>query len=389
MKATKIAVIGAGAFGGWTALELQRRGAHVTLVDAWGPGHARASSGGETRVIRATYGTRDIYTRMAVRAMERWREYDAACGTELFRQTGVLWLIRADDGFAAASVAALGAAGLPVGEFSRRGAAARFPQIAFDDVESILWEPAAGYVFAHRACAHVVERFIAEGGEYRQAAVVAPVEIGGGPMRRVALEGLGILEADAFVFACGPWLGTLFPDVVGSFVTPTRQEVYYFGTPAGDARFQDPALPVWLDYGSRVMYGIPGHGTRGFKIADDSPGPPMDPTTASRDVTAPGIAAAEAFLARRFPALAGAPLVGSEVCQYEATPDADFIIDHHPGASNVWIAGGGSGHAFKMGPALGEMIAPCVLGTGPEPDLTFSLARFAKPPAGGWQAKWS
>ena len=381
-----IAVIGAGAFGGWTALALRRRGARVTLVDAWGPGNTRSSSGGETRVIRATYGTRDIYTKMAMRAMELWRDYDV--DRTLLRTAGVLWMLQRDDGFGRASVETLRASGLRIDELTPRDAAARFPQIDMGRVTSALWEPDAGYLFARRACASVVERFVAEGGEYRQSAATAPVALDGRSLTRLPLQGGGALDADAFVFACGPWLGSLFPDTLGSLVSVTRQEVYYFGTPAGDARFVDPAMPVWLDYGERVMYGIPGNAYRGFKIADDTSGPPMDPTTGSRDVTAAGVAAVRTFLERRFPALAGAPLLGSEICQYESTPDAHFVIDRHPAAENVWIAGGGSGHGFKMGPAIGEHLATCVLDAG-DVYAPFTLGRFARPPAGGWEKKWS
>jgi glycine/D-amino acid oxidase-like deaminating enzyme len=180
----------------------------------------------------------------------------------------------------------------------------------------------------------------------------------------------------------------MFPDAVGKRVTPTRQEVYYFGTPPGDARFLDPAMPVWVDYRERLIYGIPGNANRGFKVADDTAGPAFDPTDGTRDATAAGIAAARAFLAIRFPELAGAPLLGSEVCQYEASPDSHFVIDRHPIDANVWIAGGGSGHGFKMGPALGEMLASYVLGTA-TPDPQFGLARLASTPAGGWESKWS
>jgi monomeric sarcosine oxidase len=379
-----VAVIGAGAFGGWTALALAKRGARVTLVDAWGPGHVRSSSGGETRVIRATYGSHAIYTAMAARALRMWRESGAEAAG-LLRTTGVLWMFGADGSFGRASSATLRDAGLTIHELPVRDARSRFPQIAFDGIESVLWEPDAGYLFARQACRHVVERFVDAGGEYRQAAVAAPVDVGGS---RVALEHGAAIEADAFVFACGPWLGALFPEVIGANVTPTRQEVYYFGTPPGDARFDDPSMPVWLDCRDRVMYGIPGNGGRGFKVADDTPGPPFDPTSGSREVTVEGIASVRAFLQRRFPALADAPLVGSEVCQYESTPDSHFIIDRHPLAPNVWIAGGGSGHGFKMGPVVGELLASCVL-DGAAPDPLFSLARFAAPPAAGWQAKWS
>jgi len=145
---------------------------------------------------------------------------------------------------------------------------------------------------------------------------------------------------------------------------------------------------VWVDYGDRLMYGIPGNANRGFKLADDTPGPIFDPTNGSRDATPGGIEAARAFLKRRFPALADAPLLGSEVCQYEASPDSHFIVDRHPAAANVWIAGGGSGHGFKMGPAIGEHIASLVLGTA-QPEPQFALSRLAAAPAGGWEEKWS
>ena len=384
----RVVVVGAGAFGGWTALELQRRGARVTLVDAWGPGNARASSGGETRVIRATYGSRAIYTKMAIRALQLWQAYDAKWERGFFRKTGALWMFGGDDSFGRASVATVRAHGIAIEQLRPQEAMKRFPQIAFDHVQSVLWEPEAGYLYARRACEHVVQRFIAEGGTYRQAAVRAPAAIDAAPLRRVALDGAPPLEADAFVFACGPWLGSLFPDVIGKRVTATRQEVFYFGTPPGDTRFLDPAMPVWVDYRERLIYGIPGNANRGFKVADDSAGPEFDPTSGSRDATPSAIAAARKFLQHRFPQLAGAPLLGSEVCQYEATPDSHFIVDRHPAASNVWIAGGGSGHGFKMGPAIGEHIAGLVLGTASlEPQ--FSLSRLSGPPRGGWEEKWS
>jgi glycine/D-amino acid oxidase-like deaminating enzyme len=383
-----VVVVGAGAFGGWTALELRRRGARVTLLDAWGPGNPRASSGGDTRVIRATYGTRAIYSRMAVRALERWRAHDAEWQAGLFRQTGVLWMFGADDAFGRASAETMRALQIPLDTLTPDAASRRFPQIAFDDsIRTVLWEPRAGYVFARRACEHVVARFVAEGGEYRHAAVREPVRMEGAALRHVDLAGGGRIEADRFVFACGPWLGRLFPDAIGRRVVATRQEVYYFGTPPGDARFHDPAMPVWLDCRDRIFYGVPANGNLGFKVADDTPGPEIDPTSASRDASPSGLAAARELLRRRFPLLADTPLLGSEVCQYEATPDSHFIVDRHPTADNVWIAGGGSGHGFKMGPVVGEMLAACVL-DGAQPDPQFRLARLSSTPAAGWDEKW-
>lgn len=367
----RVVVVGAGAFGGWTALMLRRAGATVTLVDAWGPGHARASSAGETRVLRGTYGDRAVYTRMAARAMQLWREHDARAQRTFFHRIGALWIFSGDQSFGDKSMEPMREVGLPVTWMEPDEARRRWPQMDFQGVTRVLWEPEAGYALARRACEHVVETFVAEGGTYR-VAQVAPIAASGAPLRQVTLEGGDTIDADQFVFACGPWLGTLFPDVVGRRIRPSRQESFYFGTPAGDTRWLPPQLPVWLDYGAHLYYGIPGNAHRGFKVADDTYGPTFDPTHGDRAHTPEMLAEARAFLRRRFPAIAEAPLLGSEVCQYELTADTHFLIDGHPGAPNVWLVGGGSGHGFKMGPALGEYVAALVRGEA-EAVATFGL----------------
>ncbi|HXF94539.1 MAG TPA: FAD-dependent oxidoreductase, partial [Gemmatimonadales bacterium] len=211
---------------------------------------------------------------------------------------------------------------------------------------------------------------------------VRPGTLTRGEMREVELADGSKLRADRFVFACGPWLGTLFPAVVGSLVRATRQEVFFFGTPAGDGRFTEAALPVWADHGSRFMYGIPGNQWRGFKVADDTRGPAFDPTDGERVVSAEGLRAAREYVGFRFPGLRGAPLLEARVCQYENTPDEHFLLDRHPEARNAWLVGGGSGHGFKFGPALGELIAGLVLEDG-EPDPVFRLSRNP----GAWAPK--
>ena len=327
-----VVVVGAGAFGGWTALELRRRGARVTLVDAWGPGNTRASSGGETRVIRATYGARTIYTKMAVRAMALWRAHDAKWGRGFFRKTGALWMFGPDDdAFGRASAATLRAEELPIEELTPQAAATRFPQIAFDEtIKSVLWEPEAGYLFARRACEHVVECFVAEGGDYRQSAVAAPVDrrrtdAPHYPRRRDVDRGRRVRVR------LRPVAGTALSRRRSARASRRRgRRSTTSARRPGDRRFLDPSMPVWVDYRERFFYGIPGNANRGFKVADDTPGPVFDPTDGTRDATPAGIAAARAFLKQRFPALAAAPLLGSEVCQYEASPDSHFIIDRHP-----------------------------------------------------------
>jgi monomeric sarcosine oxidase len=373
--ASRVVVVGAGAFGGWTALWLARKGAQVTLVDAWGPGNMRASSGGETRVIRGSYGDRAIYTRMAARALRLWAEHEREWGRQFYFPTGALWMFGRDDAFARASVKAMASEGLPAERPSVEDARRRWPQIDFNGIGSVMFEPQAGYLLARQSCAHVVERARALGAAYRVAAA-RPVEASKA-MSSLALEGGGSLEGDAFVFACGPWLGRMVPGVIGERIRPTRQSTFYFGTPAGDATFHERTLPVWVDYRERLIYGIPGNAHRGFKLADDTLGADFDPTSGERAITEAEVADARAFLRQRFPALARQPFLGGEVCQYENSPDSHFIVDRHPAASNVWIVGGGSGHGFKMGPALGEMVADLVLSDGTA-DPQLRLSRFAK-----------
>ena len=344
-SAPRIVVVGAGAFGGWTALHLLRRGAKVTLLDAWGPGNARASSGGETRVIRAIYGGDPDYIRWVERSFTLWRQMPEA----VYRQTGALWMFAGDDRYARSSIPLLHS---KVDELSPSQAAMRFPQVDFAGVTSVFFEHEAGYLLARHSCQLVERMFEREGGTFRIESAPAPVDV----------RTLG-KQADAYVFACGPWLGKLFPDFVGNAVAPSRQEVFFFGTAAADRRFVD--FPVWVDFGERVFYGVPGNEFRGFKIADDTRGQAVDPTTLERVASAEGLARARQKLGQRFPALANAPLVESRVCQYENSPDGHYIIDRHPDAANVFIAGGGSGHGYKLGPALGEFIASVVLGEKP------------------------
>jgi glycine/D-amino acid oxidase-like deaminating enzyme len=243
--------------------------------------------------------------------------------------------------------------------------------VDFSGITSVLLEPEAGFLHARRACAAVVNRFISLGGVYREAAVAPPENPG-----TVRLTDGSTVPADIVVYACGPWMGALFPSVIGARISPTRQVVHYFGVPKGNRSFSMPHFPVWLELGDAVMYGFPADKARGFKIADDTSGPPMDPTTDPRIIAEDDISRVREYLGRRFPSMAAAPWMSGEVCQYEATPDSHFIIDTHPDTTRVWLLGGGSGHGFKMGPAIGELMTAAVLGDV-APDPAFSLHRFA------------
>jgi sarcosine oxidase len=371
---THIAVVGAGAFGGWTALHLLRRGAQVTLLDAWGPANSRASSAGETRILRGTYGPDQPYSRMAARAKQLWMEHEKRWGLRLLHRVGVLWMVTSADGkYERDSLPMLREAGIAHEELAPADMAKLWPQISFEGVRWAVYETDSGFLMAREACQAVVKAFIAEGGEYRQAGVVAQPEedYGAG----LCLTGGSTLVADKYVFACGPWMGKLFPETIGQKIRATKQEVLFFGTPAGDDRFSASKLPVWTDSGENFWYGIPATTASGFKIADDTRGPEFDPTSGERTVSGETIRRVREYLTHRFPAMKDAPLVEAQVCQYENTVDNHFIVDRHPEMENLWIVGGGSGHGFKHGPALGETVAGCVM-EDRGPDRVFPLARL-------------
>ena len=366
-----VAVIGAGVFGAWIAWHLQRAGQRVVLVDQHGPANARASSGGETRVIRMAYGKDAIYTRMAQYSLVQWKDFFARIERpELFRETGVLWLANADDNAARQSVATLGDAGIPHQIFDAEALARRYPQITVPADTWALYEPASGGLLARRAVQAVAADCVRAGAELRIDRVMPPA--GNGHLAEIRTASGDAIRADRFVFACGPWLGSVLPDALGGRIFPTRQEVFYFGVAAGETRFASPALPIWLDFG-RSYYGLPDIDGRGFKIAHDLHGDAIDPDTLERVPSPKRIAHARDFIAMRFPALANAPLVGAEICQYENTSNGDFVLDRHPAFDNAWIAGGGSGHGFKHGPAVGEYVANLMFANA-DAEPRFSLA---------------
>jgi sarcosine oxidase len=369
-----VAVIGAGVFGAWTAWHLGRRGKRVLLADAYGPGNARASSAGESRIIRMGYGADELYTRWSVISMGMWKQFFAGMGERLFHETGVLWLAGKDDVRVQQTAETLRRCGVAFDELEPAELQRRYPQIGLDGITKGLLEPHSGVLMARRAVAAVVEDAVRGDVEYRVAHIVEPH--GAGAIGAVKASSGERIEASTFVFTCGAWLGKIFPDVLGLRIFPTRQEVFFFGVPAGDIRFAPPALPTWL-FQEDEIYGMPDLESRGLKIAVDRHGERVDPDTQSRLTSAEGAEEARRFVEQRFPGLRGAPIVETRVCQYENTCNGDFLIDQHPEMENVWLVGGGSGHGFKHGPAVGEMVAESIL-EDRDLDAVWGLARFRR-----------
>lgn len=373
-KGRRVVVIGAGAFGGWAALRLAQSGAQVTLIERWSPGHFMSSSGGDSRVIRHMY-TNPLYVRMVERSLALYRQADTEWHKRLLHPIGVLFMRQpAGAGFFEAGKPALAELGIEHERLGPEEIAARWPQIGIDGLEEAIYEPTAGYLMARRACEAVYAALQRAGGRV-VAGQARPGAIRSGRLESTRLPDGSELCADDFVFACGPWLPKLFSEALGPVLETSRQDIYYFAPPLDGPGHSENELPVWADFGERLWYGIPGKRRWGFKVADDTRGEPVNPQDRNRQVDHAHVEMAREMIRRRFPALGNAALEGVRFCQYTNTPDGDFIVDRHPEAANLWLVGGGSGHGFKHGPALGELVAESVL-RGELAEPAFALSRF-------------
>jgi glycine/D-amino acid oxidase-like deaminating enzyme len=320
------------------------------------------------------YGPDEIYTRSAQRSLELWQGLLKRTGQSLFHRTGVLWLAREDDSYSISTLATLQRTGVVFEKLTRTELELRYPQLDFGRVAWAIFEPNSGVLMALQAVRVIVEEVRRNGITYLHDSVLPPK--GDGKLESLITAGGSVIAADTFLFACGPWLPKLFPDLLGELIQVTRQEVFFLGVPAGDDRFSPPRMPVWIDFND-LVYGIPDVGGRRFKIAVDAHGPDFDPDTDDRVATEKGLMEVRRYLAARIPALANAPIVETCVCQYENTSNGDFLIDRHPDLENVWLVGGGSGHGFKHGPAVGQYAAGLISGKA-KPEPRFGLASKAK-----------
>jgi glycine/D-amino acid oxidase-like deaminating enzyme len=370
---TDLVVVGAGVMGGWTALRAARSGRRTVLIDAYGAGHPRATSGDETRIIRSSHGTDGFYTRWAREARDAWRAFGDESSETFMLEVGVAWFAHREDGFEAASERVLREQGVPVERLTVDDVRARWPQVSTDGIAFATFEPQGGVLLARRAVAAVARAFTRSGGRFELESVVPGRRDGRTLVDVVATNG-GRFAAESFVFAAGPWLPRLFPELLGSLIRVTKQDVFFFGPPAADGRFAAEWLPAWVDYDAS-FYGIPALEGRGVKVAPDHYGPVFDPSRGERLVDPDTARLARRYAERRFPALLDQPIVETRVCQYETTPDTHFVIDRHPDLDNVWLVGGGSGHGFKHGPVIGRHVVERLNGGAPGAgDERFSIS---------------
>jgi glycine/D-amino acid oxidase-like deaminating enzyme len=368
---SEIVVVGAGAFGGWTALYLREMGFTVTLVDQYGPGNSRATSGGESRQIRAGYGEREIYTRWVLQAFERWKAREAEWGRQLLFQTGQLSLTREWTKDLTDTRKVFDRLGVKYELIKHDDLARRYPQITTENIDFAMYTPTTGVLKAREGCVAVAQAFEKKGGRF----LIARTELGrqsAGMLQDVALSTGQHLAAQVFVFACGPWLLKAFPSVMNNKLLTPRRVAFFYGTPPGDERFTYPNFPTWAVDNA---YGFPSIEGKGFKVVPTFEREIVDPDTQEHTLTAEELRKGREFVTKWFPTLARQPIVENKVCQREDSVDEHFIVSQHPELNNVWLVGGGSGHGYKHGIMLGDYVAHRVVGQDRNPELaaTFKL----------------
>jgi sarcosine oxidase len=375
-----VIVVGAGAFGAWTAYYLRQLGARVRLVDAYGSGNSRATSGDETRGVRSSYGDRgihaELWTTWANRAIDRWTAFDGEWGRQmkvrLFFNTGDFIFRSEPEVFTQRTQEIWKRLRIPFDVPKVEDVAREYPQFDLTKIAFALYDPRAGVVRARRACEVIAEAFRQSGGEVLMGhATLGPRD--GERLQSILTTGpAATLTAATFVFALGPWFPKAFPELMAARIRTPLGHVHYFGTPPGDDRFTFPNIPSWNFPGVTGWAALPPD-NRGFRVRLRGSAP-TDPDTSDRAFDRSYDAPARTFLAERFPRLSNAPLLETRACHYEMSASGNFIIDRFPGFSNVWVAGGGTAEGFKFGPVMGEYIAKRVLGLEDDAKLAEAFA---------------
>lgn len=371
-----VIVVGAGSFGSWTALNLQRQGVRVRLIDAWGPGNSRSTSGDETRGVRSSYGDRAgdqaaQWGAWARRAMIKWREWDATWGremkTQLYFTCGDVIMRATNDAFIRNNRAMWDKIGVRYEVLTRDEVKYRFPQFNVEDMEYFLYEAEAGFVRARRSCEAVTGVFKQFGGDL-QITRAWPTTQTGGKMPALQTSSGDLVSAGTYVFACGPWLRKVFPVLLGNRLRTPMGSVYYFGAQPGELRMQHPNCPSFNYPGSTGWPSAPDDNL-GFRVRAGGGATGNDPDVTERVWDTAAMQRTRDFVNLRFPLLKDAPILKTHSCHYESGSGGNFMIDKHPDMDNVWIVGSGMAEGLKFAPVIGEYAANRILCQDKEPQL--------------------
>ena len=373
----RIVIIGGGIIGLSTAYALLKQGKQrVMLLEQAAVDHAGGASHGFSRLLRFEYGADRLYTSMVQLSLERWRQLELASKRVLYTPTGVLALSCEEDSFTRASYEAAREMGLPIEYLSEKQCNGRFPQFAVHACDAIAYNAEGGVLHASTCLQTLRDLVLEMGGEIIEGSRVTRVIYGDQrcPVQ-VSLASRQVMAAERVVIAAGPWIHHLLPEVELP-VRMTRQYLLYFAG-LSPASYEAGAFPAFL---AGNLYGFPIHrGCNGWvKAASHDFGwtvSPDDSTPPDRTV----IDQIREQLSALLPALRDAPLARINSCIYDVSPDEHFILDRLPDDERIVFATGLSGHGFKFGLLLGELLCSLLCETEPAvPMERFRLARFAR-----------
>lgn len=383
-------VVGGGIIGLWTALKRKQSGREVTIIDTYGVGNTLGSSSDRNRVIRSFYGGDDVYASMVAKSFADWEWLESISRESIFNNTKALWMI--EDGnspdYAKNSIPVSKKYGMNCYAISNEEANKLYPQINFQGVSNLYIEEKAGYINASSAAKELYKIFLSSGGSYLEGKVTN-FNTTGNKISSVETSCKNRINCDELVLSCGPWLNDITQQILGYQVTSvTRQEVLYFSHPETGNHYTNKHLPVWINFGDKIHYGIPGSKSTGFKIADDSRGALFSPSDEDRQLSQATIESCRSLLKSRFPALKNAPLLCGKVCQYSNSVAGNYIIDLLPGHSNAIVVGAGNGHAFKNSPAIASE-AIRLLDGETNPNEKFKINQINPKEKPGDQVTWA
>ena len=370
MTSKTVVVVGGGIFGVTAALELKRRGYRVQLLDPGPLPHPLAESTDISKAVRLDYGPDEDYMALMEISLEGWRGWNSAWPVPLFHEQGVTYLTRRvmkPGGFEYESYRLLEKRGHKPERLRSSEIARRFPAWNASLYVDGYYNPEGGFAQSGKVVAQLIALARAGGVELHEGQAFDHFLESGSRAGGVATRDGSQFPADQVVVAAGAWVPQIIPSLADAFRT-NGMPVFHL-RPSDTDLFKPERFPAFgADISMTGYYGFPLHPTEGVvKVANHGPGRELNPG-GERAVTETETSQLRAFLAETFPALADAPIVYTRVCVYCDTWDGHLWIAPDPQREGVVVATGGSGHAFKFAPVLGEIIADAVEGK-PNPIL--------------------
>lgn len=381
MRQQRIVIVGAGIVGLSTAYALLEQGARqVIVLEQENVDHLRSTSHGVSRLLRYEYGDDTFYSALVRLSLRRWQRFQEVCHRMLYTETGVLVVGRADDEYVRSSYHTLRELGMPILHLTPQECCRRFPQFVFGDSDLITYSPGGGILYAS-ACLQALKRAVLDmGGQIYEHCRVTRLNHESQARPIQLLTGGDEIEADRVALATGPWVHRLLANLLLP-VRLTRQYLLYFdGLPP--SAYSIGPFPAFI---SDDLYGFPmhnnrqsaGYGPYWLKAASHAFGVPVEPDE-RRPPDQRVIHDVVNRLQARLPALRQAKLVKVDACMYDVTADESFILDYVPDDPRIVFATGLTGHGFKFGLLLGEIVGSMICQERPPVPLDrFRLARFA------------